>query len=68
MVRLNRNQQVALLRKWRQSDNDMTFMQFRRSVTTALDCVMVHWCGQWLGIKTDGHTHFLFRHTSIGEK
>ena len=57
MVRLNKNQQVALLRKWRQSDNGMTFMQFRRSVTSGFDCVMVHWCGMWLGIETDGYTH-----------
>lgn len=59
MTRLNKNQQVALLRKWRQSNNGMTFMQFRRSVLTGLykDCAMVHWNGIWLGIETDGYTH-----------
>lgn len=24
---------------------------------TLLGCVMIHWCGMWLGIELDGYTH-----------
>jgi len=23
----------------------------------AIDCVMVYWCGMWVGIERDGYTH-----------
>jgi len=56
-MRLNKAQQRALLRKWQQSDNGLTFLQFRRTVQPGYDCVMVQWCGMWLGIELDGYTH-----------
>jgi hypothetical protein len=58
-MRLNRKQAVALHRKWEQSDQGMTYRQFRRTVTPAigLPCAMVFWCGMWLGIEADGYTH-----------
>lgn len=36
-----------------------TYRQFRRTVQPYFggDCIMVPWCGMWLGIETDGHTH-----------
>lgn len=54
---LNRNQRVALHRKWLQENQGMSYMQFRRTVQHGYDCVMVQWCGMWLGIETDGYTH-----------
>lgn len=35
----------------------LTYRQFRRTIKPAWDCIMVPWCGQWLGIETDGYTH-----------
>jgi len=54
---LNRNQRVALHRKWLQENQGMSYMQFRRTVQHGYDCVMVQWSGMWLGIETDGYTH-----------
>ncbi len=34
-----------------------SYRQFRRTVKAAAGCVMVEWCGMWLGIEPDGHTH-----------
>lgn len=37
-----------------------SYRAFRRTVqgTFFMDgCVMVPWCGMWLGIETDGYTH-----------
>ena len=40
-------------------DKPMSYLQFRRSARMAsyLDCLMVPWCGMWLGIEKDGYTH-----------
>ena len=35
----------------------MTYLQFRRTVLHGYDCLMVRWCGMWLGIEKDGYTH-----------
>lgn len=35
----------------------MTYREFRTLVHVGFDCVMVPWCGMWLGIETDGYTH-----------
>ncbi len=37
----------------------MTYREFRRTVQPEIGgaAVMVHWCGMWLGIETDGHVH-----------
>ncbi len=34
-----------------------SYLQFRRSVQRGYDCIMVPWCGMWLGIEQDGYTH-----------
>ena len=54
---LNKLQRIALYKKWIQNNQSMTYMQFRRTVQPGYDCVMVEWCGMWLGIETDGYTH-----------
>lgn len=35
----------------------MTYRQFRKLAHVSFGCVMVPWCGMWLGIETDGYTH-----------
>jgi hypothetical protein len=35
----------------------MTYQQFRKRAVTSFGCVMIQWCGMWLGIETDGYTH-----------
>jgi putative SOS response-associated peptidase YedK len=35
----------------------MTYREFRKLVVWSFDCVMVPWCGMWLGIEKDGYTH-----------
>lgn len=34
-----------------------TYREIRRSVVPSFDCIMVPWCGMWLGIESDGYTH-----------
>ena len=59
MVVLTKNQQQALLRKWRQSDQGMSYRAFRRTVEPMFrdPAVVVKWCGMWLCIEPDGYTH-----------
>ena len=37
----------------------MSYLAFRRTAYNdgIMNCVMVPWCGMWLGIETDGYTH-----------
>lgn len=58
-MRLNKAQLRSLKRKWRQNDQGKSFLAFRRSVEMPAydNCVMVLWCGMWLGIEEDGYTH-----------
>ena len=35
----------------------ITYREFRKKLSPAYDCVMIHWCGMWLGIEPDGYTH-----------
>lgn len=39
------------------SHKAMTYREFRKTAVTSFGCVMVQWCGMWLGIETDGYTH-----------
>ena len=54
---LTRKQREALYRKWTQSNQGMSYKEFRKTVLMGYDCIMVLWCGMWLGIETDGYTH-----------
>ena len=56
-MKLTRKQVESVFNTWNRSNNDMTYLQFRRSVQSGYDCIMVQWCGMWLGIEKDGHTH-----------
>ena len=56
-MKLTKDQQRSLLRKWKQDDQGMTYLQFRRTVMDYGDFVMVKWCQMYLGIERDGYTH-----------
>ena len=58
MTYLTKAQQVALKSVYdRTCDKPGSYLEFRRTVQPGWDCVMVEWCGMWLGIETDGYTH-----------
>jgi hypothetical protein len=57
---LTRAQRESVYRKYTaNADGATSYRAFRRRLRPAigLDCVMLPWCGMWLGIETDGHTH-----------
>lgn len=72
MINLTRAQREALYRVFNRCPLDanadrlqgnltpITYRQFRKKVQPMF-CgdggVMIHWCGMWLGIETDGYTH-----------
>ena len=35
----------------------LSYRQFRATVQPGYDCIMLQWCGMWLGIEKDGYTH-----------
>ena len=65
MVKTNRAQRVALHRVWLRtvphSDargaEPRSYRMFRRAVQHGCGCIMVPFCGMWLGIEPDGYTH-----------
>lgn len=55
---MNITQLRALYRLWaRQENRTQTFREFRATAQIGFDCVMVQWCGMWVGIERDGYTH-----------
>ena len=54
---LTKEQRTALKRKCERDSQGMSYLMFRRTVVQGYDCIMVPWCGMWLGIETDGYTH-----------
>lgn len=53
-------QQKALLVLWQRYKQSPTFLRFRRNAFWHSDgsgCLMIPWCGMYVGIETDGHTH-----------
>lgn len=60
MMTLTKEQRHSLLRVWQRGQSDLSYLQFRRSVESGFcmdGAVVVPWCGMWLAIETDGHTH-----------
>ena len=57
MTTLTKPQRHAIFRVWLRDNQSMTYREFRKTVLTGYDCLMVHWCGMWLGIELDGYTH-----------
>ena len=57
---LTREQREAVLRIYNRQapeTQNKSYMAFRRTVRKGYDCIMVEWCGMWLGIEQDGYTH-----------
>ena len=60
MMRLTKPQQKALQAKWIYSNQNKTYLQFRRAVQEVFmgeGAVCVQWSGMWLVIEPDGYTH-----------
>ena len=61
MNKMTRKQVIALKRiydrNWKAKPE--SYLAFRRTayVSHMQGCVMLPWCGMWLGIERDGHTH-----------
>jgi hypothetical protein len=64
MTPLNKAQRQALKKVYDRTkvidpvtQTEMSYREFRKTVTFGPGCVMVPWCGMWLGIEPDGYTH-----------
>lgn len=57
MVKLTREQREAVLRLHRRDGQGLTYRAFRRTVRSGLGWASVEWCGMYVGIEPDGHTH-----------
>ena len=56
-VQLTKPQRIALKWKHEQDNQGLSYREFRKTVQPGYDCIMVRWCGMWLGIEKDGYTH-----------
>jgi hypothetical protein len=59
---LTKQQRISLHKVWQRTCGDgylgaVPYREFRRGVHMGTDCVMVNFCGMWLGIEPDGYTH-----------
>ena len=55
---LTREQRIALKRIYDRDWNKPTsYLEFRRTVQLGWDYILVPFCGIYLGIEEDGHTH-----------
>ena len=68
MIRTTKAQRMTLKRKWLEQNRGLSrnlrtlvsYRAFRRTVRTLFGgngCIMVPWCGMWVGIETDGYAH-----------
>lgn len=55
---ITREQRLAIKKLYDRTENKiLTYRQFRKTVQYGFDCLMVQWCGMWVGIERDGYTH-----------
>jgi len=56
---ITRDQREAIKRLYdRSSDGAVSYLAFRRRFRLCLgDYIGAQWCGMFIGIETDGHTH-----------
>ena len=60
MMKLTKPQMQSLHKKWQRNNQEMSYLQFRRTVFPEIgswNCAMVWWNGMLVGIETDGHAH-----------
>lgn len=60
---LTKPQRKALLKLYQRTYDSVTqaypctYRAFRRSIHWGYECIMVPWCGMWVGIEKDGYAH-----------
>jgi hypothetical protein len=55
---ITRAQREAIARKFAQSpDGAASYREFRARVKPGFGYLVLPWCGMYLGIEKDGHTH-----------
>ena len=54
---LTKLQRKALFRVYNRTDKTVAYRQFRRKVEPGPGCIMVPFCGLYLGIEPDGYCH-----------
>lgn len=71
MIKTNRAQRLALKQVFDRQplcapnnhavrckhERPISYREFRKTVQGGWGCIMVKWCGMWLGIEPDGYTH-----------
>ena len=57
MTKLTRDQRKSLKEIYDRQPLGLTYRQFRRTAVVVFDCVMVPWCGMYIGIEPDGYAH-----------
>lgn len=58
MTLTTRAQRLAIFRTYQRSpDGSPSYRTFRKRALSGYGCIMIQWCGMWLGIETDGYTH-----------
>ena len=59
MVPLTKPQRAAVHRKWSESNQDLSYKQFRSTAFPMCfgdGAIVIQWCNMLLAIETDGHT------------
>lgn len=56
-MRLTKAQQLTLRRKAEQSGESYMALRRRCVLYDREGCIILPWCGMWLGIETDGYAH-----------
>ncbi len=55
---ITKEQRKAIKRKYDQNpDGASSYRQFRHRVFPGMGYIMFEWCGMFLGVEKDGHTH-----------
>jgi len=60
MTFLTKEQRAALKKVYDRNPTEVypkTYREFRKEIVPVMDCIMIKWCGMWLGIEKDGYTH-----------
>jgi len=61
MIKTTKQQRQAIAKKYNQNnDGAKSYKEFRKRAQGLLgdaSCIMIPWCGMWLGIEKDGYTH-----------
>jgi len=60
MTRTTKAQRQAIKRIYDRAPSILTYRLFRKTVQPTFGCdgaVVAPWCGMWLCIERDGHTH-----------